>query len=211
MDGWSSASAFAEAGTMCEDVANIALVAYNSFLHEHSMKDSPVSAGVYQVFEDLTRIRKWTQVVVMAAGSSRPYLCGTAPALFDAVFPERRKAGEAQGGGTGAEDATQVVVPVAVTERLSPRVLRQLCSECVLPRALQGRKARCVTLAVVDDDTTTVYYRLFGELAEVLHPQWKPQRKRKHEDAMHGTAERGDIVKEDEEENEDDDDGSGSD
>lgn len=150
-----------------------------AFLKRNDLPDNVASSVLYQVHEDLRLIRKWTNLRVVQ-GSARPYLAGSAAAAFDSVFPRRKD---------DDVDSTQVVMPISVQETLSPRKLREISVMCIHPET--GRKPRCVTIAVVDDDSTTAYYRIFDSFAEIVHPQWKQKKKRpKNEEAMNGTEEK---------------------
>lgn len=158
-----------------------------SFLRKNDIPDNLNTSVLYQVHEDLRRIRRWTNMRVVK-GSTCWYLAGSAAIAYDSVFPGRKDA-EASG-----EDNTQVVMPLSTSEMLSPRKLKELCKECVHPET--GKSPRCVTIAIVDDDSTTAYYRIFDSFAEIVHPQWKQKKKRpKNEENANGTEERDGDVK----------------
>lgn len=185
-----------------------ALDSYEDFRLQNGLCDNLSTAVVYQAYEDLRLIRKWDSVRVVH-GKERVYLAGTAPRAFDSVFPQRRAPRsndkDSKEQDEEEEDATQIVVPMAVSETLTASKLQSLCMNCTLPEtktttttttASGGRLARCVTAAIVDDDSTTAYYRLFGTMAEIVHPQWKQQKKRRTDDGAHGSAERTDLADE---------------
>lgn len=157
-----------------------------SFLRKNELPDIIETSVLFQVHEDLRLIRKWTDLRVVK-GSTKFYLAGKAPIAFDSVFPGRKNP-DANG-----EDRTQVVMPIPTSEMLSPRKLKELCQECVHPET--GKHLRCMTIAIVDEDTTTAYYRIFNSFDEIVHPQWKQKKKRpKNEDKTEGTEEReGDV------------------
>lgn len=68
-------------------------------------------------------------------------------------------------------------MPISTVETLSARKLSTLCAECVHPETWES--LRCVTVAIVDDDSTTAYYRIFNRFEEIVHAQWKVKRKEK--------------------------------
>lgn len=157
-----------------------------SFLRQSDLPDNLNTSVLYQVHEDLRLIRKWTNLRVVK-GPTRVYLAGCAAVAYDSVFPGRK------GTETSGEDRTQVVMPISTSEMLSPRKLKELCKECVHPE--NGKNLRCMTIAIVDDDSTTAYYRIFDSFVEIVHPQWKQKKKRpKNEDNANGTEEQSGIV-----------------
>lgn len=157
-----------------------------SFLSKNELPDNLNTSVLYQVHEDLRLVRKWTNLRVVQ-GPTRVHLAGCAAVTYDSVFPGREDT-EASG-----EDRTQVVMPISTSEMLSPRKLKELCKECVHPET--GNNLRCMTIAIVDDDSTTAYYRIFDNFAEIVHPQWKQKKKRpKNEDNANGTEEQDEIV-----------------
>lgn len=197
---------------------------------------------VYQVYEDLRRIRKWRNVTVAWSDVlGRHYICGTAPVMFDSVFPERRRQtdannqnGDANVNESGAngnsnesnlnavaaenKDYTQVVIPIGAFENVSPIQLQSFCTHVRRPARRgswddadsnggaaeaatatqrkrmgdndndENRKVRCITLAVVDDDSTAAYYRVFSSFDEIVHPQWKRMKKHHDDDGFTGGA-----------------------
>lgn len=136
-----------------------------SFLSRNSLADNLSSSVLYQVHEDLRLVRKWTNMRVVK-GAKRTYLVGSAAHAYDSVFP----------GASQDVDRTQIVVPIAKSEMLSPRILNGICEDCRHPET--GETLRCVTVAIVDDDSTTAYYRIFNKWEEIVHPQWKQKKKR---------------------------------
>ncbi|PXF49999.1 hypothetical protein BWQ96_00159 [Gracilariopsis chorda] len=161
---------------------------FMSFLISNGLQDCDQAQVLYQVFQDLRLIRKWTGLRV-SQRASRPYLAGSAAAAFDSVYKDKDM--------DKGEDRTQVVVPVSAWEELSALDLQALCRECVHPET--GEQLRCMTLAIVDDDSTTAYYRIFSTWEEIVHPQWKMKKKHKTEGGI-GTEERdqNDVVEESE-------------
>lgn len=211
---------------------------------EYDFDDDDTCIGiVYQVYEDLRRIRKWRNVTVVWSDIlGRHYICGTAPAMFDSVFPERRRQtdGSNQNGDVNANDNdsetngnrdessvndsaagdidyTQIVIPIGAFENVSPIQLQMFCTQVRRPaprgpvgnadgnggptktaaatqrkriEAKEGeedsRQARCITLAVVDDDSTAAYYRVFSSFDEIVHPQWKRMKKHHDDDGFTG-------------------------
>lgn len=153
-----------------------------SFLKKNNLPDDLASSVLYQVHEDLVLVRKWTNLRVVN-GAMRPYLAGSAAVAFDSVFPGRK------GSNDDDVDRTQVIMPMSIQEKLSPFKLKELCRACIHPET--GKKLRCMTVAIVDDDSTTAYYRIFDSFAEIVHPQWKQKKKRtKNEDVANGTEEK---------------------
>lgn len=151
---------------------------YELFVNSNGLQDCEQTQVLYQVFQDLRLIRKWKGLRVVQR-ASRPYLAGSAAAAFDSVYKDKDIAED--------QDRTQAIVPVSAWEEFSVLDLQALCRECVHPET--GEKLRCITLAIVDDDSTTAYYRIFSTWEEIVHPQWKMKKKRKTEDAI-GTEER---------------------
>lgn len=158
---------------------------YHHFLAQYGLPDGVQAVAVFQVFEDLRHVRKWTQLRVHTRCST-VYITGEAPALFDAVHVHRRQVGRDTEGNASSNIATQVVVPLTVDQNLSAKKLKSLCNVCVDPDS--ARKTRCITIAVVDDDSTTAYYRVFSDFHEITHEQWKVKRRRQDERTF-GTAE----------------------
>lgn len=163
-----------------------ALHTYELFLAQHGLPDGINAITVFQVYEDLRHVRKWTHLCVHAK-SPIVYLTGRAPPLFDSVYPNRLPVDTVSTKADDFQDATQVVVPLAVDERLSPKKLKILCETCTHPDT--GQKTRCITVAIVDDDSTTAYYRIFSDFTEIVHKQWKLKQRRQVEQHS-GTAER---------------------
>lgn len=147
------------------------------FLTQNQLEDNHMTSILYQVYEDLQLIRKWTNMRVVK-NKNRVYLAGNAPAEFDSVFPGREAEKDL--------DRTQIVVPIPAFQKLSPVNLQELCEGCIHPEL--KIKLRCITVAIVDDDSTTAYYRVFDTFEEITHPQWKQKKKRK-EDDVNGTNE----------------------
>lgn len=139
------------------------LCQYLAFLRRNALVDDLRSSVLYQVHEDLRLIRKWTNVTVVKS-PTRNYLSACAAAEFDSVFPARANQ-------AATVDRTQIVIPLPTSDYLSPRRLKTLCRQCVHPQTLQ--KLRCVTVAIVDCDSTTAYYRVFDDWDEIVHRQWK--------------------------------------
>lgn len=196
------------------DDTRLAPAMYDEFLRAHGLRDGGASAALWQVHEDLRLIRGWRNVRVVrpssggcAAVKADAYVEGEAPAMYDSVHPERRRRAEAQHNteeekeakgeerveGLGKrkaqtdgeqKDYSQVVVPICADETVSPAQLNAMCS-------MRGKR-RCVTLSVVDDDSTTTYYRVFNSLDEITHPQWKQKHgtDKRADEAFSGTAER---------------------
>ncbi|CAN8074790.1 unnamed protein product [Agarophyton chilense] len=155
------------------------LSSYQAFLKSNNVSDNENSELLYQVYQDLLRIRKWTNLRV-CHGAPRVYLAGTSALAFDSVF----------GGSGGSEaqlgDRTQAVIPLSAWETLSPDEMHALCDDCVHPES--GEKLRCVTLAIVDDDSTTAYYRMVNTWEEIVDARWKSTKVKTEEGG--GTEER---------------------
>ncbi|KAI0559958.1 tRNA-splicing endonuclease subunit Sen15 [Gracilaria domingensis] len=149
------------------------LHAYRTFVERYKLTDDASSETIYQVYQDLVRIRKWSNVRICQR-AKRPYIAGSAARAFDSVF------GDTDG------DRTQAVVPVSVWESLSAAEMYDLCAECVHPES--GEKLRCVTMAFVDDDSTTAYYRMMNRWEEIVDENWKARKVRTEEGV--GTEER---------------------
>ena len=145
------------------------LMRYDEFCSTNRLPDSHETIVLFQVYQDLIYLRKWTNVRV-AKSPSRSYLAGSAPAGFDSVFPGR-------GDKEPDLDRTQVIVPVCSTDTFAPRSLQGICRECVHPE--KHHPMRCITLALVDDTSNTAYYRIFDKWSEIVHPQWKMMKKRR--------------------------------
>lgn len=199
-DGWASATKASESNNAQKAMDN-----FDVFMKENGLCDDLTTSVVYQTHEDLRLIRKWQHVRVIKS-EFRTYLAGIAPPAYDSVFPNRNNGNESN---EAQKDVTQVIVPIASCEAVSPFHLQQICRRCVHPDT--NRPLRCVTLAIVDDDSTTAYYRIFDQFSEIVHPQWK--RKKKHGDeTLTGTAERIDNLNNQEiVRKNDDDDGDGDD
>lgn len=150
-----------------------ALQAFQTFLSENGLTNNHQSSALYQTYEDLRHVRKWRQVRIVKT-AARVYLAGRAPAAYDSVFPNRQQDEQGDDANLHQDDCMQIVVPMPACAMLSPLELQAICDQCVLPGS--GRKARCVTAAFVDDDSTTAYYRVFSDLAEFLSPHWKVRR-----------------------------------
>jgi Sen15 protein len=142
-----------------------AIANYMKFLEIHGLSDNRISAAVYQVHEDLRLIRGWSKLRVLQ--STRLGLLGVAAPGFDSVFPE---------SSDGTMDRIQAVIPIATEEQLTPRMLSEMCSTIRHPDT--GACFRCVTVAIVDQDSTTAYYRVFTNFEEIVHPQWKQKKSR---------------------------------
>jgi Sen15 protein len=110
-------------------------------------------------------MRGWTNLRVVH--QPRLHVLGSAAPGFDSVFP---------GVVNPSVDRTQAVVPMAVDEKLTPRILAGLCADVAHPN--DGPSKRCVTAAIVDKDSTTAYYRVFDSFDEIVHPQWKQKKGR---------------------------------
>lgn len=160
--------------------------AFEAFTTTHSLPHGdPLTAVTYQVHEDLRLIRRWTGLRVVRGKLQRPYLAGSAAPNFDSVFP----------AAADGVDRTQAVLPMSTAERLTPRVLKELCAGVVHPDT--GARLRCVTVAIVDDDSTTAYYRVFDAWEEIVHPQWK-MKKEEDKRSRRGTKGRAGKREEDE-------------
>lgn len=129
-----------------------ALRAYDTFLTCTGLKDDELSQAAYQVHEDLRVIRKWTQLEVTKREDEKPIISGIAPSTTDAVYNGLRR---------------RYVVPVLADSHLTAPQLYNLGIT----------NERCVTIAIVDDDSTTAYYRLFNNWDEIVHPAWKAKSK----------------------------------
>lgn len=151
------------------------IYAYEYFLKENRLRDSDKVQRVYQVYQDLLLIRKWTNIRVSVKNSC-VYLAGSAASAFDSVFP---------GEQCNNMDRTQVIVPMSSWDEVRPTQLQRLCKTCVHPET--GKELRCITLAIVDDDSTTAYYRIFNKWDEIVHPQWKMKKDRKTNEEKAGT------------------------
>lgn len=161
-----------------EDELPKAVQAYEGFLKENSLPDTYETSILYQIFMDLSLIRKWSGLRV-ARNNSRTYVAGCAPVEFDSVFPGHDK--------DESVDRTQVILPISASASVSPSQLENICKECVHPET--GKQLRCVTIGIVDGDSTTAYYRIFAKWEELIDPQWKRMKKRKEEEGP-GTEER---------------------
>ncbi len=128
------------------------LRAYSTFLTCTGLEDNDIAQAAYQVHEDLRLVRKWTQLEVLKRDDGSPMIRGLAPALTDALYAGERR---------------RYVIPVHADVQMSAPQLY----------ALRVAGERCVTLAIVDDDSTTAYYRVFTEWHEIVHPQWKTKSK----------------------------------
>lgn len=158
---------------------------YESFLQNNKLQDNANSLIIYQAYQDLKLIRKWTNVKI-----HHSYITGIAPPLYDSVFPHRKeqvqhdKIDKIDDDGDSNDEYEQVIVPISSDTMISPVELQGLC-------AVHSKKkaTRCVTLAVVDEDSTTAYYRIFNQFDEIVHPQWKQKVKHSADDPFHGTSE----------------------
>lgn len=136
-----------------------------AFLATHDIPFSDDAPLLYQVHEDLRLVRKWTSLRVLRApkaDTEEPMLllAGEAPAQLDAVFP----------ANSGPHpDRTRVVIPLAVSATMGASAWYRSAQRALA--AVGG--GRCATLALVDDDSTTAYYRVFVDWEEIVHPQWK--------------------------------------
>lgn len=156
------------------------LIQYQAFRSQNELPDTQQTIVLHQVFQDLGHIRKWTNLRV-AKSETRTYLAGSAPSGYDSVFPGRADEKDL--------DRTQLVVPVPSSEMFSPRAMQLLCRECLHPET--KLELRCITLAIVDDDSTTAYYRIFDKWQEIVHPQWKMKKKPKLDEAQGTEARTG--------------------
>lgn len=160
--------------TVSDDVTSSrlpkAIQAFHSFLAVNSLPENTASAIVYQVHEDLRLVRGWSEIRIVCR--PRIFLLAVAPPAYDAVFPNCCSPGI---------DRTQAVLPISTTEFLSPRVLDNICHEVRHPE--KGNRFRCVTVAIVDQDSTTAYYRIFADFSEITHPQWKQKKRKRTLDA----------------------------
>lgn len=128
------------------------LSAYETFLTNTNQNDSELAQACYQVHEDLRVIRKWTQLEVKNRTDGTPIIIGLAPSQTDALYSGERR---------------RYVLPVLANVDMTAAELFRL-----------GMKdERCVTIAIVDDDSTTAYYRVFTDWNEIVHPQWKSKSK----------------------------------
>lgn len=161
-----------------------ALRRYEQFLTTTALRDNDEAQAVYQVHEDLRLVRKWAHLRVLS--HTRPAITGVAPAHLDAVFPR----------GKPHIDRTRVVLPLSSDTPMTVGELHALCQ-----RAAKGEH-RCVTLALVDDDSTTAYYRAFTDWKEIVHPQWKMKKEKGEDD----DADDEDSTQDDDDDDNDDDD-----
>lgn len=136
---------------------------YNDFLSVHNLPSCRNSMALYQVHEDLRLVRFWSALRVVCA--EIPYLLGVAPSDFDSVFPNFTDT---------RIDRTQAVVPMTTDASLTPRSMTAMCSNIVHPETRGA--LRCITVAIVDRDSTTAYYRVFNNFDEIVHSQWKQKK-----------------------------------
>lgn len=136
---------------------------YHEFLRAHNLRSCRNSLALYQVHEDLRLVRFWSALRVVQA--EIPYLTGVAPNDFDSVFPNVTDV---------HVDRTQAVVPMTTDASLTPRSMTAMCSDIVHPETKAA--LRCITVAIVDRDSTTAYYRVFSKFDEIVHPQWKQKK-----------------------------------
>lgn len=164
------------------DLASGSLAAYEAFVSRWGLDDDENGQIVYQVYSDLRLIRKWSAlrvdlidfavagaegVGVEGGGSGkRGVIRGIAPAATDAVYAGAR---------------ARSVVPVGVSEQLKVGQLHDLCE-----RAGIASGERCVTMAIVDDDSTTAYYRMFTRWEEITSTHWKQKKERAGEEDADG-------------------------
>lgn len=143
--------------------ASSPLKMFHDFLRSHNLRSCRNSLALYQVHEDLRLVRFWSGLRVVPA--EIPYLTGVAPREFDSVFPSITDV---------HVDRTQAVVPLTTDASLTPRSMTAMCANVVHP----DTKAvlRCITVAIVDRDSTTAYYRVFSNFDEIVHPQWKQKK-----------------------------------
>lgn len=149
---------------------------YLDFLQRHGMVESRSSLAVYQVHEDLRLVRGWCNLRVV--NDATVFLLGTAAPGFDSVFP---------GEVDPAMDRTQAVVPLQNNVTLSPRLLFDMGKGIKNP--MSHVPFRCITLAIVDSDSTTAYYRIFNTFDEIVHPQWKTKKAKSGGQPGEGAAE----------------------
>jgi Sen15 protein len=138
---------------------------YYNFLSSHNLADNMSSAALYQVHEDLRLIRGWSNLRV--SKSPRLSIFGVAAPGFDSIFPDPVDE---------TNDRMQAVVPVPTEAHLTPRILAQMCTGMRHPDT--NGELRCITVAIVDRDSTTAYYRVFERFDEIIHPQWKQKKPR---------------------------------
>lgn len=153
-----------------------AISAYLEFLRRHDMIDSRESMVLCQVHEDLRLVRGWCNLRIVKG--PRVFILGSAAPGFDSVFP---------GEGHESMDRTQAVVPLSKSVSLSPQLLSNMCFEIRDPAS--DTPFRCITLAIVDYDTTTAYYRIFNSFDEIVHPQWKTKKAKSGSQPGDGAAE----------------------
>jgi hypothetical protein len=142
-----------------------AVLNYFNFLSVHHLDDNRASAALYQVHEDLRLIRGWSNLRVLK--SPRPSIFGVAAPGFDSIFPDSVHE---------TKDRTQAVVSIPTEEQLTPRILAEMCASLRHPDT--NDVLRCITVAIVDHDSTTAYYRVFERFDEIVHPQWKQKKSR---------------------------------
>lgn len=135
------------------------------FLTSHCLRSTRSCLALYQVHEDLRLVRCWSALRVVNAET--PYLFGVAPNGFDSVFPN---------AADTLVDRTQAVVPMTTDIALTPRIMSTLCSSIVHPET--RATFRCITVAIVDRDSTTAYYRVFNKFEEIVDLQWKQKKAR---------------------------------
>lgn len=146
------------------------LECYDNFLKQYELQDDMQTSAVYQVYQDLRLIRGWTNLKIVFSKKRRPYIIGSAAIGYDSVYPNK----EDENG-----DRTQAVIPVPTTELMTPKMLHDIKAE--FGSAQSEKPLRCVTMAIVDADSTTAYYRIFNDVNEILHPQWKQKKDDKGE------------------------------
>lgn len=134
---------------------------YHDFIATHSLPDTPATAALHQVHDDLLLARGWTDLRVQRTGTIL-YLLGCAAPAFDSVFPPPVAPGT---------DRSQAVLPIITDARLTPRTLSGICAGITHPQTHEP--FRCVTAAIVECDGTTAYYRIFGDFDEIVDAQWK--------------------------------------
>lgn len=174
-----------------------AMKAYDDFLSNEDLCDDQQGAAVFQVYEDLRRVRCWSDLRVHRTSLGQPFLTGVAPPMHDSVFPGLGTELEANEQAREVVDRTQAVVPVEAAATLSASWLSGLGRQVLPPGRTDA--LRCVTLAVVDEDSTTAYYRILTSWSEIVHPQWKRIRRRRKDDGtaagtMAGTSATGGVA-----------------
>jgi len=137
------------------------LAAYAEFITRNKFVHSDATAAAYQVHEDLRLIRRWTQLSITITKSKSYTITGFAPPTLDAVYGGARR---------------RVVRVFHARDKVAVAQLHALGTCTYEYEGYKGE--RCITLAIVDDDSTTAYYRVFTQFAEITHPQWKSKKEK---------------------------------